>query len=356
MNPPLSHISAALYWAAYGAPGIPEAKPLRADGLTGMDGSASLTGDLIAAVRSTGLFPSGHAFHFLVDSAAARRANKNVVCHVHSGSLPAGSLARMDNGLLVCSPALVFVQMGSILGRAQLAEFAMMLCGIYASMPHPSEPSPPTRTPAKTPPMRPGCFAGAGVDRGLSPTDVLPRRAQITTTERLADFVETAPSIRGAAQAKAALRYATPRSRSPMETVACLCLTLPHRLGGYGLPKPAMNRPLPASLSPVGNDREYDMVFRRANRIAIVEYQGEAFHRGQRSLHRDAVRSNAVNSSDASLLFLTKQQLFDPAQFHEFALQLHARLGIRFRPTLSDFEHRRQELRRDILVPHMRQV
>lgn len=366
MKYPLSHISAALYWTAYGAPHVPNVADTQTQRLapctvafafdasqdTGGLGRKHMLEKRDASAknrRSSGTFDWKHALekaakldaldrngclHILSTSIEERIWNHGIVCHCCSHPLPARCFVAIEGGGTVVSPDLSFVQMGTELSVPQLARYGMILCGIHAVTPSSilSE-------------------EGAAVP--------LPRRKCVTSVDRLERAVEEFSFLKGARRAKAATRHIAERSRSPMETAAALLLSLPYRMGGYNMPLPRMNQVLrstntvsaPNGLIADGGGRafEYDLVFERGRRIAVVEYAGLDYHRDEFSLYRDSIRSNAANSANVLQLDLTKRQLYNEEAFHLLALQLGRHLGIRFRPTSHDFAQRVRALRRDIL-------
>lgn len=66
----------------------------------------------------------------------------------------------------------------------------------------------------------------------------------ITSTDRLARYLQGARRINGTPLARQALRYAADNLGSPMEALLEMACCLPPRLGGINLPKPVSNKPL----------------------------------------------------------------------------------------------------------------
>ena len=240
MEAPLSHISAARYWLAYGVPGIPRvvdrvSLPLSSASSSLMpndvgsrskashtDSSAGFEAPsegIIEFYESFGFL--GGRLHFAVDDPDERRTRRGIIVHSFRKGFPDGSILRLSNGATICSPELTFVQMGSILPPVSLACFGMCLCGIFAIDPS----------------------TGGAFDRGAL-EDVshrLPRRDALTEKTRIASFIEAHGRLVGSGNARKALRLMVERSRSPMESATALMLAAPASVGGYALPMPSLN-------------------------------------------------------------------------------------------------------------------
>ncbi|MEE1817156.1 hypothetical protein PUR59_19305 [Streptomyces sp. SP18ES09] len=108
------------------------------------------------------------------------------------------------------------------------------------------------------------------------------RREALVRHEELT--AELAAPRRGAARARAWLRFAEPASGSPAETVARL------RMGDAGLAPECQ----PTLLTAEGRPLRPDFLFRRAG--LAVEVEGYAFHGTRRAHERDVARFNALQS------------------------------------------------------------
>lgn len=367
MDAPLSHISAARFWLAYGAPGV--FRMLRQDGasdLTPDDGHAgtrlegghcfgSLATSACAAgsprfeppsreflecARDMGFL--GDPVHFLVSRQGDRRKRIGVRVHSCEQALPARSVAQLQNGLTVCSPELTFVQMASVLETPLLAWLGMQFCGIHAVSPVLGERSAP---------------AGQRIGREES---AIPARLPIATRESIGSFIERAPYLCGTRRARGALRHVVERSRSPMESAVALLLSLPARYGGFALPKPVLNcrvrLPLwlheGALTSRFGqNDpfAECDLAFFCGERVVLVDYHGESYHSAEPSIHHDALKLNAYGDLRLPYFALTKRQVFDFVLLEKTAEQIRSSLGMRFRTEVRDYRMRRRSLHQKLL-------
>lgn len=121
-----------------------------------------------------------------------------------------------------------------------------------------------------------------------------------------------------------AVRYAVDGSASPMETALALMLSLPKSEGGYGLPKPQMNRVLPLDAE-TGRVRVADLFWPEPK--VVVEYDSDAFHTEKEKLRRDALRRNQLESQSVTVLTATAGHLSSLAALDELAGQIARALG-----------------------------
>lgn len=366
----MSHITAARFWMAYGSPGFPRIRNAgagfcrqppgsetptiaSASAFLASSGEVPLRGgvakEALERIGRLGLIGSDGKVHLLSMRQGARRRSKRVVAHSCGHFLPTGSILPIAPSLFVCSPALTFIQLGTMLPRSLLAFFGMQLCGIHAIEPL-------------------GAGTAGEVEGGLEGRreGALPSRAALMTVGKLRSYLDLTPGLTGRNRALSALRLVGERSRSPMESVAFLLLCSPPSVGGFGLPRPLLNCTvelptwLHRGIGSVGNrfagdggravpHAEADMLFSYRRRKVIVDYHGGAFHGGERSLHHDALRSNAFQDLGIPNFTLTKQQLIDDALLEKTALQIADCLGFRSRSRIDDAFARRKKFRCELL-------
>lgn len=356
MEAPLSHISAARYWLAYGLQGIPRVVarvplPLSAasrspmlDGAGGrgkaspacsLDGFEAPSESAIEFYESLGFL--GGRLHFAVNDPDERRTRRGIIVHSFRKGFPSGSVLRLSNGATICSPELTFVQMGSALPPVRLACFGMCLCGIFAVDPS----------------------TGSASDRGAleGVSHRLPRRDALAEKARIASFVESHRCLVGSGNARKALRLMVERSRSPMESATALMLAAPASMGGYALPMPSLNCriDLPAWLhGGVGSCgrnsfgskpyAECDFLFSHGGRTLLADYHGGWAHSGEGNVHHDSLRANAFESLGYPYFVITKQQVFDLVLLDKLVDQIRAALKIRFRTTVKDYDRKKKAL------------
>lgn len=360
----------------------------------------SMAADAVREIGELGLVGGDDAVHLLSLKQGDRRRSRFVVAHSCGHPLPIGSVLPVSPSLAVCSPALTFVQMGTVLPKPLLAFFGMQLCGIYAVDPFSANATGrdagasaggarmsiggamSSLGSAGSPVEGMGISIGDAGSLSGDRAGALPKRAQLMTVGKLQSYLDLTPGLTGRKRAQSALRLVGERSRSPMESVAFLLLCAPPSVGGFGLPRPLLNCvvELPAWLhwgagsaygahGTSGGDRarhaegatysktiskaipyaEADMLFSYGGRNAIVDYHGGQFHKGEGSIHHDALRANAFQDLGIPHFTLTKRQLFDDALLEKAALQIAGCLGFRLRPRIGDAGARRRRFRRELL-------
>jgi len=123
--------------------------------------------------------------------------------------LPDGSLWSAGEGIYLCAPELCFVLLSRGGMCLHLLRLGCELCGTYCIAPDQT-----------------GSFSNC---------------AQLTTVEKLRDYVSRLGQRHGVRQARLALRHMANNSDSPRETALFLMASLPDRMGGYGIRKAELN-------------------------------------------------------------------------------------------------------------------
>lgn len=335
MDAPLSHSSAARFWLAYGSPGVPRVIGAFGSGDTLLRAPSSHSHD-----RAIALGFLGYPIHYLVSSQALRHRRKGAIFHSCGAELPPGAILQIEGGLSVCSPKLAFVQMGTRLDLPLLALFGMQLCGIHAIDP---------------------CFDEGSLDRKADEGCLsgLPKRDQLTGRERLQAFTKDNSRLDGSKRAASAVSLVSDRSRSPMESATALLLGAPLRRGGYALGMPELNRKvaLPQWLhEPFGRETmrgsdpylECDFLFEHKGKRVFVDYHGEWSHSGERNVHHDALRLNALSSLECKHFTITKWQFYDSGLLDKVASQIGSALRRRPQIKMSDYQERKRLLHRKV--------
>ena len=132
------------------------------------------------------------------------------------------------------------------------------------------------------------------------------------------------------AKARQALRLALAPSRSPLETKASLLLTLPSRLGGYGLPRPEVNCVIMprAEDVPLSQFAKYEVDICWPSRKTVVEVDSYQYHSTADQLDRDAKKRNSLKSMGWKVSTVTAGQLSGDA-LEVLVRQLARDLGVR---------------------------
>lgn len=280
---------------------------------------------------------TGKPVHVCVFDARQRGNSRLLTVHSLCKELAPGSFcldrssgnpARGEaNGILVASPALCFVQMASILDIPSLIDLGKEMCGTYSLSPIENEPPAYNLTP-------------------------------LTTAERILSYIEHIPTGAriSASGAKIAARYLLNMSASAMESAVSTALTLPYRLGGYGLPAPLLNawvnsdgelvsplhgtgrRPRKESAleTPSGCSFEWkdlvkpDLLW--PDHRVVVEYQSAEFHATRQNFDNDRRRIERLERMGFSVYELTPDIVADDERFDRIARSIASKVGHRIRP------------------------
>ena len=301
----------------------------------------------------------------LASSARQRSHGKSAVVHVWKHAIPAMSMYRIGDRLLVSGPELVLAQLAGYqlkldplidkfvdeLWREQdrlksigldeqplyddplirermrravrMTMLAMEFCGTYR----------------------------LGVAGGKTRYKVDP----LTSIDAIRDLSAGIPELFGERRLEAVLDFALERSASPMETALALMLTMPVEYGGYGFPKLQLNVEIGVSvpgIAPAGRNSVTPDILWDDEHVAL-EYDSSEFHEksGHRQLEIDAVRSNVLTALGYKVFRVTTSMIESLSSIDLLAAQLAEVLGLQM-PRLSPVEEiRRRELHFLLLHP-----
>lgn len=257
----------------------------------------------------------GRPVHMLVPSASSRSRGQVAEFHVWSGSFPDHAFIRVHERIFVSTPLFTVLQLAVLkrpgrLGKTRAREsaeeelraceeFGLPADGVSAETLLGWEAVRQRVVAAKT------LTDFAGTYRLPCRTDgeTLYGAKPLATRAALGAFARAfigGGAMRGLAGAQEAVDLSFDGSGSPMETALALLLTLPVKIGGYGLPRPELNRQIP--IAP--EDRELaraqelfgDLCWPDAR--LIVEYDSEAFHPSSDKTKRlrDRERANSLTA------------------------------------------------------------
>lgn len=118
-------------------------------------------------------------------------------------------------------------------------------------------------------------------------------------------------------------------SRSPMETSVALMLSMPVARGGYGLPKPQLNK-TPERFGE--HEVEADLLWEDAR--LVVEYDSKEFHasKGADKIDADIMRANAMRAMGYTVLEVTPGIAMDRYRFDTLARQIAGLLSVELAP------------------------
>lgn len=257
-------------------------------------------------------------FHVITGAVSQGHEISDIRFH-RLGALEGGrDLCQIGQGLFVSSPEQCFLQLSSVLSLANLILAGCELCSSF-------------RYP-------------------IDHSDELPRHTPVTSPEKLSRFLEAHSGAYGVNKAKRALRYVHENTASPAEGVLAVLLCSPYSLGGYGLPKPLVNRKIKVTgAAKRATKHPYfvaDLYWPQAK--LDVEYDGNAYHASHEARSKDAERANALDLMGVKVVDVTRDQLFSCEDMHGVAVSLAKRLGKKIRPK-GDFETRRLLLRTKLI-------
>ena len=299
----ISHYSAADFWrmvySATRAPANPSEAPAAGETVSSSEDAWQLAPEW---VTPRFLQCEQGVLHTLSLSAEGTRRTKTHVSHRCHAPLPSGSLYRLNEDAYVCSPELVFLQLAQTLDLPQLIAYGCEICGMYGFDP--------------------------SQERGLRK-----RTVPLTTKAQLIRYVESARGMRGCKRAHEALRYVVERSASPMETATYLLLTLPYRLGGYGIEKLLVNVEIavPPRLRPLCPKGFCVADFRIAGTRFVCEYLGKYDHSGNDAMQADRGRTAALREMGFEVLELASKQVWNLDAFEIVAKRFAKESGKRIR-------------------------
>ena len=240
--------------------------------------------------------------HVLAFSRNNRRVSKFHSTYVWPHALPDGSLLDLGTGAFVSSPEFTFLQIAATHSIIQTVAYGDEICGRYAFDPF--------------------------NERGLR------KRIPLTNKAKLSSYLDSIDAMfpsnyPGVKKARRALQYIIEESASPMETVDEMLLCLPYKLGGYGLPKPHMNKAITLSPSAARIAKKSvcygDMCWNKPALIDI-EHQGLLDHDEPLKFEEDRQRINGIKAMGYEVIELTNKQVKDFAGFESIAMHLAKRL------------------------------
>ncbi len=278
----------------------------------------------------------------IVPSSRDRSRGRQAAFHVWSRDLPANSLLWMRKSLLVSGPELAILQLcgSNVKLDALLDDFAESVRAeteIIASIGLDEKPV--MEIPLNWERIRSlvaatvvACeFAGTyRLPVGKSGTNY--DAAPLMSCHSLEAMARSMGSRSMERRAVRAAQLAFDHSKSPMETALALMLTLPVEMGGFGLPRPVLNKDLDVSQWR-GHLSDRDVVcadMRWEDGGVALEYDSTTFHGGSNEAKRtnDAIRSNILTSLGYATYRVTPSVIASLQGTTVLAHQIAARLGV----------------------------
>lgn len=265
----------------------------------------------------TRLLPDQAFLHVTVSLPKYRRRKPGWRTSTHSGALPSKSAIFVADDIIAASPELLFLQAHSFLSDIECIALGFELCGSYA---------------------RKGIDAFA---YGLPP---------VTTAARIQSYLNRCANTRHVKRAQRTIKFVLDGSASLREAQLAMLVTLPCRLGGYGLPKPRLNYVVRAS-APASNlsaSKCVDMAWPHSH--VAVEYDSEEFHGAIDKISQDALRRTLLQTYGYEVVVVTNRQLKSPSECDKIARALHRLLGKRQRQSAIGFGDKNRCLRQTVLA------
>lgn len=257
--------------------------------------------------------------HILVPRREGRRRSSLFSAHLWGSALPEPAFVRVCPGTYASTPAFLFLQMATELSLARLALLGYRLCGTYA-------------------------------EDGRAKHGLRSRNALMSTRE-VVRRLESLRGLRGIKRAREALGFVLDGAASPMEAAVALLLSMPLKVGGYGLPQPMLNCriDLPGELrGAVAQDCYVCDLLWPKHRVA-VEYDSDMFHTGSRRIAHDSERRNALAYLGITVVTVTRRQAMSLPAMDRVAAQLRGLLGVSGPDETAELYRQRLALRAELL-------
>lgn len=252
--------------------------------------------------------------HLLVGRWDAPSVQPSFVIHRSCAALPDDSLLHAGDGLYVPSPELCLAQIAQKASDLEIIFLGSLLCGSFMIDP--------------------------STQSGTAP------RKPLTNPKALERFVTKNPGLRGVKPLRRVLRHITEGAASPPEVFLRMTMTLPTRLGGFGLTDARVNY----RLTPT----------QRAQRIARrktlvpdllwpelkldVEYDSDAMHLTSQQAMLDSTKRLALESDGYKVITVTPLQLGNPGRLSDIAREINRCAGRQSRIRSKNFPAKQREL------------
>lgn len=247
------------------------------------------------------------------------RHSKGISYSVFSGSLPSQSVCRLDSDMYVTSPKFTFVRLARRMAQIQLIRLGYEMAGSFASN---------------------------HLDfRGFSKCPAM------FSIKELTSFLDHAKGVQGSGPARQAAKHMLDNAASPMEAELAMILTLPRRLGGYGLPKPELNYRLNLGTANGFVLSRTSIIVDLAwpERKLVLEYDSDQFHTGSEKIAADSERRNDIELLGYDVQTVTNKEISSIGKTDKIAKTVASKLGVRIRSEGDGFMGKQVELRRTLV-------
>ena len=255
----------------------------------------------------------------LVAKDSDRLYGRQIRNHVWMREIPDRSFVAIGPSVRLSTPEFTYLQMASTLSVPRLAAYACEVTGGYS------------------------------LNQGARSFH---SRPPLTSLAALGDFLSKCAGARGVRPARKALSYEVEGFRSPAETSLALLLTLPTRLGGYGLTACRANYRIDLAES-------WERYLRTPYLLAdlawpseklVMEYDSDMVHGEPSVRDHDDDRKSALEDMGYTMITIRSQRLMDPTKFDNIVRQRVAPLlGVTPPRRTGLFAQRSDDLRSQLL-------
>lgn len=220
--------------------------------------------------------------------------------------------------VFVASPATTFIQLSKVLRKESLVLLGYELCGSYS--------------------------ISQCAEFGFEACE------PVLNSDELKLLVSKFTGRNGIKLARWAANHITDGAASPMESRLAILLTLPKRSGGFGLPKPRINKTiqLPPTAKSFNKTSTLRPDFLWETQQVALEYDSALWHSSEKAYIHDSERRNLFNSLGISSISVTRDEIKNEEKMFVIVQGLHRLLGIRYRHPTQAFFKEHRKLRRNL--------
>lgn len=158
-------------------------------------------------------------------------------------------------------------------------------------------------------------------------------RLPLCSVKDLKKCAEELKKHRGRRKALRALQYIKNGSRSPMETMLFMFLSLPNSLGGCSMPGIIFNKKI--VMKDFKKMYFADLYF--SSKKLVVEYDSYQHHDNKKSFSRDNIRAAELEAEGYELVSVKTAQLQEVSHFETLAKNIAKRIGYSLRVRTNKF-------------------
>ena len=260
-------------------------------------------------------------WHILHDGKEGTKSSMLAERHRSLLNYPRGSFVRIAEGLFVCSPELVFVQMASCLSFGELLALGYELCGCYP------------RSTQKSVPLV---------------------RRPLTTPNRLMAYAARLNGAKGAKLARAVAKQVRAKSGSVMETELAAIAFSAEVYGGLGIAEALINAPVALS--------EEARRVARTDRVVLdfywpkahfgIEYNGRTAHASADQQDRDSRKRDGLMVDGIETATMTNSQFQNVTECTALLDRASGRAGKKRRKRRAAHADAHRKLRRQVSKFH----